>query len=48
MTTHSSPRPVARHPRPTGRAAAVALVLAVLAGLAWTVAMIYTLLWWAL
>lgn len=48
MTTHPCPRPVTRRPRLTRRGAALALALAVLAGLAWTVAMICTLLRWAL
>ncbi|MFF0227719.1 morphogenic membrane protein MmpA [Streptomyces sp. NPDC004629] len=48
MTTHSRPRTVARRPGPNGRSAALVLALAVLAGLAWTAAMIYTLLRWAL
>lgn len=48
MTTHPRPRTLARRPGPTGRPAAVALSLAVLAGLAWTAGMIYTLLRWTL
>ncbi|WP_183154709.1 morphogenic membrane protein MmpA [Streptomyces shenzhenensis] len=48
MTTHPCPRPVTRRPRLTRRGAALALALAVLAGLAWTIAMICTLLRWAL
>ncbi|MER6528697.1 hypothetical protein [Streptomyces sp. NPDC001508] len=48
MTTHPRPRTVARRPGPTGPSAAAVLALAVLAGLGWTAAMIYTLLRWAL
>ncbi|MFB7499256.1 morphogenic membrane protein MmpA [Streptomyces sp. NPDC056161] len=46
MTTPPCPRPVPRRPRPAGRAAGLALALAVLAGLAWTAGMIYTLAGW--
>ncbi|MET7848789.1 hypothetical protein AB0D78_12545 [Streptomyces avermitilis] len=48
MTTHRSPKPMARPAQPDERAVTAALVLAVIAGLAWTVGMIYTVLGWPL
>ncbi|MFI8191230.1 morphogenic membrane protein MmpA [Streptomyces sp. NPDC085946] len=46
MPTHRAPEPVAHPVQPVERAVTVGLVLAVLAGLAWIVGMIYTLLEW--
>ncbi|MFJ4466285.1 morphogenic membrane protein MmpA [Streptomyces sp. NPDC089424] len=46
MTTHRAPDPAARPSRPVERAMTTALSLAVLAGLAWLGAMIYTLAEW--
>ncbi|MFD7137436.1 morphogenic membrane protein MmpA [Streptomyces sp. NPDC059894] len=46
MTTHRSPKPLADPDRPVERAVNAALVLATLAGLAWIVGMIYTLVEW--
>ncbi|MFJ9627302.1 morphogenic membrane protein MmpA [Streptomyces sp. NPDC091280] len=43
MTTHRSPKPVAHPSQPIERAVTIALVLSVLAGLAWIGGMIYTL-----
>ncbi len=47
MTTHRAPKPVAGG-RPVERAVTVGLALAVVAGLGWTVGMIYTLVQWPL
>ncbi|WP_181139942.1 morphogenic membrane protein MmpA [Streptomyces sp. Ru71] len=46
MTTHRAPKPLADPARPVERAVNVALVLAVLAGLAWICGMVYTLVAW--
>lgn len=53
MTTHRmprqrSPKPLADPNRPVERAVMAALVLAVLAGLAWICGMIYTVATWPL
>lgn len=48
MTTHRAPKPVAAGGRPVERAVTVGLALAVVAGLGWTVGMIYTLVQWPL
>ncbi|MGW7047411.1 morphogenic membrane protein MmpA [Streptomyces avermitilis] len=42
MTTHRSPKPMAGPAQPVERAVTAALVLAVIAALAWTVGMIWT------
>ncbi|MET7655204.1 MULTISPECIES: hypothetical protein [unclassified Streptomyces] len=46
MTTHRAPKPLADPNRPVERAVNAALILAVLAGLGWIVAMVYTLVQW--
>ncbi|MDG9715941.1 morphogenic membrane protein MmpA [Streptomyces sp. DH24] len=48
MTSHRAPKPLAHPSRPAERAVTVALVLAVLAGLAWIAGMIYTVAEWPL
>ena len=48
MTTHRAPKPLADPGRPVERAVNAALILAVLMGLGWIVAMIYTLAQWPL
>ncbi|MER5748231.1 hypothetical protein [Streptomyces sp. NPDC002088] len=48
MTTHCSPKPLADPNRPVERAVTAALILAVLAGLAWIGGMIYTVAEWPL
>ncbi|MFG3661718.1 morphogenic membrane protein MmpA [Streptomyces sp. NPDC047706] len=48
MTTHRAPEPLAHRGRPVERAVTSALILAVLAGLAWLGGMIYTLAQWSL
>ncbi|KOV57607.1 hypothetical protein ADL01_40110 [Streptomyces sp. NRRL WC-3618] len=47
MTTHRAPKPVASPTQPVERAVTAALIVAVLAGLAWIVGMIYTVTGWA-
>ncbi|GGJ45769.1 morphogenic membrane protein MmpA [Streptomyces brasiliensis] len=42
MTTHRSAKPVSNPAQPVERAVTAALILAVLAGLAWIGGMIYT------
>ncbi|MFF3503883.1 morphogenic membrane protein MmpA [Streptomyces sp. NPDC003247] len=46
MTTHRAPKPLADPDRPVERAVNAVLVLATLAGLAWIVGMVYTLVEW--
>ncbi|MEV6957794.1 hypothetical protein AB0M97_01015 [Streptomyces sp. NPDC051207] len=46
MTTHRATEPAARSSQPVGRAVTVALVCAVLAGLAWIAGMIHTVAAW--
>ncbi|MFI8307321.1 morphogenic membrane protein MmpA [Streptomyces sp. NPDC085927] len=46
MTTCRASEPVAAVVRPTGRAMALGLVLAGLAGVGWIAGMIYTVLEW--
>ncbi|MEW1775225.1 hypothetical protein [Streptomyces sp. NPDC086777] len=46
MTTHRAPESVAPPVQSAGRAVNAALVLAVVAGFAWTVGMLYTVLAW--
>ncbi|WP_164873110.1 morphogenic membrane protein MmpA [Streptomyces resistomycificus] len=48
MTSHRYPKPLADPDRPVERAVTAALVLAVLAALAWIVGMIYTVTLWQL
>ncbi len=48
MTTHRAPKPVANPSQPVERAVTIGLVLAVLAGLGWIAAMIYTVAEWPL
>lgn len=48
MTTHRAPKPLADPDRPVERAVTVALVLAVVAGLAWIGGMIFTVAGWTL
>lgn len=48
MPRHRSPKPLADPNRPVERAVLAALVLAVLAGLAWICGMIYTVATWPL
>ncbi|MFF9407658.1 morphogenic membrane protein MmpA [Streptomyces anandii] len=45
-TTHRSPKPLADPNRPVERAVNAALVLALLTGLAWIGAMIFTVTGW--
>ncbi|WP_199854919.1 morphogenic membrane protein MmpA [Streptomyces dioscori] len=46
MTTHRAPEPAAGPTQPAERAVMAGLALAVVAGVAWTAAMIYTILDW--
>ncbi|GGN23667.1 hypothetical protein GCM10011578_056200 [Streptomyces fuscichromogenes] len=46
MTTHRAPKPVAAPAPSAGRAVNAALVLSVVAGFAWIVGMLYTVLAW--
>ncbi|MDL5204916.1 hypothetical protein [Streptomyces sp. ALI-76-A] len=46
MTTHRAPQPLADPERPVERAVTAALILAVVAGLAWIGGMIYTVVQW--
>jgi hypothetical protein len=46
MTTHRAPKPLADPERPVERAVTAALILAVVAGLAWIGGMIYTVVQW--
>ncbi|MEW2246232.1 MULTISPECIES: morphogenic membrane protein MmpA [unclassified Streptomyces] len=46
MTTHRAAKPLTDPARPVERAVNAALVLAVLAGLAWIGGMVYTLVSW--
>ena len=48
MTTHRAPKPLADTDRPVERAVTAALVLAVVAGLAWIGGMIFTVAGWTL
>ncbi|WAU86681.1 hypothetical protein O1Q96_31710 [Streptomyces sp. Qhu-G9] len=48
MTTHRAPKPAAGPSQPVERAVMAALVLAVLAGVAWIAGMIYTVMGWQL
>ncbi|MHA5051405.1 morphogenic membrane protein MmpA [Streptomyces sp. SD15] len=48
MTTHRSPKPAATASQPVERVVMAALVLSVIAGLAWIGGMIYTVLGWPL
>ncbi|MEU3845219.1 hypothetical protein AB0E88_34975 [Streptomyces sp. NPDC028635] len=48
MTTHRAAKPLDDPARPVERAVNAALVLAVLAGLAWICGMIYTVVSWPL
>ena len=48
MTTHRAAKPLADPDRPVERAVTVALVLAVVAGLAWIGGMIFTVAGWTL
>ncbi|MFJ9814936.1 morphogenic membrane protein MmpA [Streptomyces sp. NPDC101151] len=48
MTTHRAPKPLADPNRPVERAVNAALVVAVLAGLAWIGGMLWTLVGWQL
>jgi len=48
MTTHRAPKPLADPDRPVERAVMAALVLAVVAGLAWIGGMIFTVAGWTL
>ncbi|MCF1597799.1 MULTISPECIES: morphogenic membrane protein MmpA [Streptomyces] len=48
MTTHRAPKPLADPDRPVERAVTAALVLAVVAGLAWIGGMIFTVAGWTL
>jgi hypothetical protein len=51
MTTHRAPKPAAtpaQSTQPVERAVTAALVLAVIAGLAWIGGMIYTVTGWAI
>lgn len=47
MTTQHAPKPAAGPAHPVERAVIAALVLAVIAGLAWIGGMIYTVTGWA-
>lgn len=47
MTTHRAPKPAASPAQPVERAVTAALIVAVLAGLAWIFGMIYTVTGWA-
>jgi hypothetical protein len=47
MTTHRAPKPAASPVQPVERAVLAALVLAVLAGVAWIAGMVYTVTGWA-
>lgn len=47
MTTHRAPKPAAHPTQPVERAVTAALVLAVIAGLAWIGGMIYTVSGWS-
>ena len=47
MTTHRAPKPAAGPAQPVERAVLAALVLAVLAGVAWIGGMVYTVTGWA-
>ncbi|MFF3906857.1 morphogenic membrane protein MmpA [Streptomyces sp. NPDC001848] len=46
MTTHRAPKTVSHLAQPVGRAVTAALLLAVVAGLAWIVGMVVTVLQW--
>ncbi|MFF4209268.1 morphogenic membrane protein MmpA [Streptomyces sp. NPDC001796] len=46
MTTHRAPKTVSHSAQPVERAVTAALLLAVLAGLAWIVGMVVTVLEW--
>jgi hypothetical protein len=46
MTTHRAPKPVADPAQPVERAVNAALVLAVVAGFAWIVGMLCTVVAW--
>ncbi|MER7836926.1 hypothetical protein ABTY98_13690 [Streptomyces sp. NPDC096040] len=46
MTTHRAPKPAADPAQPVERAVNAALVLAVVAGFAWIVGMLYTVVAW--
>lgn len=48
MTTHRAPKPLADPDRPVERAVTAALILAVVAGLAWIAGMIFTVAGWTL
>ncbi|WP_200304250.1 morphogenic membrane protein MmpA [Streptomyces adelaidensis] len=47
MTTHRAPKTATGPTQPVERAVTTGLLLAVIAGLAWTAGMIYTLTGWA-
>ncbi|WP_369264213.1 morphogenic membrane protein MmpA [Streptomyces sp. R35] len=47
MTTHRAPKTAAHPAQPVERAVLAALVLAVIAGLAWIGGMIYTVTGWS-
>ncbi|MEU6195760.1 hypothetical protein [Streptomyces sp. NPDC047061] len=46
LTTHRAPKPVAAPAQSAGRAVNAALFLAVVAGFAWIVGMLYTVVQW--
>jgi hypothetical protein len=48
MTTHRAPKPAAAPAQPVERVVTAALVLAVIAGVAWIGGMIYTVTGWSL
>ncbi|WP_199836076.1 morphogenic membrane protein MmpA [Streptomyces sp. TP-A0356] len=48
MTTHRSPKPTGHSAQPVERTVTAALLLALVAGLAWIGGMIYTVLGWPL
>jgi hypothetical protein len=47
MTTHRSPKPLSHPAQPVERTVTAALLLAVLAGLAWIGGMIFTVVGWS-
>ncbi|MET7701981.1 MULTISPECIES: morphogenic membrane protein MmpA [unclassified Streptomyces] len=47
MTTHRAAKPAASPVQPVERAVLAALILAVIAGVAWIGAMVYTVTGWA-